>query len=66
MGSSLASLGRSILVRFLYFIGLGVVLTAIVVVASIVASGGADDIGRMSSGFDRKAVEDRIHDRVNA
>ena len=36
------------------------------VVATIVASGGADDISRMSSGFDRKAVEDRIHDRVNA
>lgn len=66
IGASLASLGRSILVRFLYFIGLGVALTAIVVVASIVASGGAGDIGRMSSGFDREAVEDHIHDRVNA
>ena len=66
IGASLASLGRSILVRLLYFVGLGVALTAIVVVASIAVSGGADDIGRMSSGFDRRAVEDHIHDRVNA
>ena len=50
----------------MWFVVIGVVLTGIVVVASIAVSGGAHDIGRMESGFDREAVEDHIHDRVNA
>ena len=55
-----------LLTRLLWFVAIGVALTVILIVASIIASGGSHDIGRMESGFDRRIVEDYVHDRVNS